>query len=85
MQKAKREDFQVEEELRIQKAKYEETNEDVYRRMQDVRTQALNQCYPKLTEALRSKRRKLRVSLIWEHFLMLKSTITTVVVMFSCK
>ncbi|KAL8939640.1 MAG: hypothetical protein Q9216_003248 [Gyalolechia sp. 2 TL-2023] len=37
MQKAKREDFQVEEELRIQKAKYEETNEDVYRRMQDIK------------------------------------------------
>ena len=36
MQKAKREDFRVEEELRISKAKYEETSEDVYRRMQDV-------------------------------------------------
>lgn len=36
MQKAKREDFKVEEELRSQKAKYEETSEDVYRRMQDV-------------------------------------------------
>lgn len=49
MQKAKREDFQVEEELRIQKAKYEETNEDVYRRMQDVRILGLNHCYPELT------------------------------------
>ena len=36
MQKAKKEDFKVEEELRSQKAKYEETSEDVYRRMQDV-------------------------------------------------
>lgn len=36
MQKAKKEDFRVEEELRSQKAKYEETNEDVYRRMQDI-------------------------------------------------
>ena len=36
MQKAKREDFKVEEELRSQKAKYEETSEDVYRRMEDV-------------------------------------------------
>jgi len=38
MQKAKKEDFKVEEELRAQKAKYEETSEDVYRRMEDVRT-----------------------------------------------
>ena len=38
MQKAKKEDFKVEEELRSQKAKYEETSEDVYRRMQDVST-----------------------------------------------
>lgn len=36
MHKAKKEDFRVEEELRSQKAKYEETSEDVYRRMQDV-------------------------------------------------
>ncbi len=36
MQKAKKEDFKVEEELRAQKAKYEESSEDVYRRMQDV-------------------------------------------------
>ena len=36
MQKAKKEDFRLEEELRSQKAKYEETSEDVYRRMQDV-------------------------------------------------
>ena len=37
MQKAKKEDFRVEEELRSQKAKYEETSEDVYRRMQDIK------------------------------------------------
>lgn len=37
MQKAKKEDFRVEEELRAQKAKYEETNEDVFRRMQDIK------------------------------------------------
>ncbi|OJD14826.1 hypothetical protein AJ78_04856 [Emergomyces pasteurianus Ep9510] len=37
MQKAKREDFRVEEELRNQKAKYEESTEDVYRRMEDIK------------------------------------------------
>ncbi|PBP22761.1 BAR domain-containing protein [Diplocarpon rosae] len=37
MQKAKRDDFKVEEELRSQKAKYEESNEDVFRRMQDIK------------------------------------------------
>jgi predicted transcriptional regulator len=37
MQKAKKEDFRVEEELRAQKAKYEETSEDVYRRMEDIK------------------------------------------------
>lgn len=37
LQKARREDFRVEEELRSQKVKYEEANEDVYRRMQDIR------------------------------------------------
>jgi BAR domain len=37
MQKQKREDFRVEEELRAQKAKYEEASEDVYRRMEDIR------------------------------------------------
>lgn len=42
MQKAKREDFQAEEELRIQKAKYEETSEDVHRRMQDVSIPSLS-------------------------------------------
>ncbi len=37
MQKAKKEDFRVEEELRSQKAKYEETSEDVLRRMEDIK------------------------------------------------
>lgn len=37
MQKAKKEDFRTEEELRSQKAKYEETNDDVYRRMQEIK------------------------------------------------
>lgn len=37
MEKAKREDFRVEEELRSQKVKYEEANDDVIRRMQDIR------------------------------------------------
>ncbi|KAI9809476.1 MAG: hypothetical protein M1826_003890 [Phylliscum demangeonii] len=37
MQKAKREDFRVEEELRAQKVKYEESNDDVCRRMQEIK------------------------------------------------
>lgn len=37
MQKAKKEDFRVEEELRAQKAKYEESNEEVFRRMGDIK------------------------------------------------
>ncbi|KAL5342963.1 hypothetical protein BJX70DRAFT_355290 [Aspergillus crustosus] len=37
MQKAKREDFRVEEELRTQKVKYEEANDDVHRRMVDIK------------------------------------------------
>lgn len=37
MQKAKKEDFRAEEELRSQKAKYEESSEDVYRRMLDIK------------------------------------------------
>lgn len=45
MQKAKREDFRVEEELRLQKVKYEEATEDVHRRMQDIReAEADNTC-----------------------------------------
>lgn len=37
MEKAKREDFRVEEELRSQKVKYEEASDDVIRRMQDIK------------------------------------------------
>ncbi|KAK4540910.1 hypothetical protein LTR36_008418 [Oleoguttula mirabilis] len=37
MQKTKKEDFRMEEELRSQKAKYEESSEDVYRRMLDIK------------------------------------------------
>jgi len=37
MQKAKKEDFRVEEELRSQKAKYEESEDDVYRRMIEIK------------------------------------------------
>ncbi|KAJ5223610.1 hypothetical protein N7468_008152 [Penicillium chermesinum] len=37
MEKAKKEDFRVEEELRSQKFKYEEANEDVFRRMDDIK------------------------------------------------
>ena len=37
MQKAKREDFRAEEELRSQKVKYEESSEDVMRRMHDIK------------------------------------------------
>jgi hypothetical protein len=35
--KAKKEDFRAEEELRNQKVKYEESSEDVFRRMQDIK------------------------------------------------
>ena len=37
MQKAKKEDFRLEEELRSQKSKYEDSLDDVYRRMLDIR------------------------------------------------
>jgi hypothetical protein len=37
MQKAKKEDFRFEEELRAQKAKYEESSDEVYRRMEDIK------------------------------------------------
>lgn len=42
VQKAKKEDFRLEEDLRTQKAKYEEANDDVYRRMQDIRDAEVN-------------------------------------------
>jgi hypothetical protein len=37
LQKSKREDGRLEEDLRAQKMKYEESNEDVLRRMLDIR------------------------------------------------
>ncbi|KAF2755887.1 BAR-domain-containing protein [Pseudovirgaria hyperparasitica] len=37
MQKAKKEDYRTEEELRSQKAKYEESSDEVLRRMQDIK------------------------------------------------
>ena len=37
MSKARREDFRVEEEVRTNRAKFEESEEDVYRRMQDIK------------------------------------------------
>lgn len=37
LQKARRDDFRIEEELRTNKAKYEESSEDVFRRMQDIK------------------------------------------------
>lgn len=37
MQKSKKEDFKMEEELRSQKQKYEESSEDVFRRMLDIK------------------------------------------------
>lgn len=37
MQKAKKEDFRVEEELRTQKVKYEEASDDVHRRMLEIK------------------------------------------------
>lgn len=36
IQKAKKEDYKAEEDLRAQRAKYEESTEDVYRRMRDI-------------------------------------------------
>ena len=37
MQKSKKEDFRMEEELRSQRAKYEESQDDVHRRMVDIK------------------------------------------------
>ena len=70
MQKAKKEDFRVEEELRSQKAKYEETSEDVYRRMQDVSDEDWHACLDSLTSH-RSKKPKWTALPILELFLML--------------
>lgn len=36
MQKQKKEDFRLEEELRNQRIKYEESSDDVYRRMSEI-------------------------------------------------
>lgn len=36
MQKQKKEDFRLEEELRSQRIKYEESSDDVYRRMGEI-------------------------------------------------
>ncbi len=52
MQKAKNEDFRMEEELRAQKAKYEEMSEDVFRRMQDV---SVVRCSLRVSDAHRSQ------------------------------
>lgn len=37
MDKARRDDFRIEEEVRMNKAKYEESSEDIIRRMQDIK------------------------------------------------
>jgi len=37
MQKAKKDDYRLEEEHRSQKAKYDESQDDVYRRMLDIK------------------------------------------------
>ncbi|BDD62040.1 hypothetical protein MAP00_007036 [Monascus purpureus] len=37
VQKAKKEDYRIEEELRVQRVKYEESSDDVYRRMEDIK------------------------------------------------
>ena len=58
MQKAKKEDFKVEEELRSQKAKYEETSEDVYRRMQDVGNQKIISTPSNANHCTRSKKQR---------------------------
>ncbi|KAK4118739.1 BAR-domain-containing protein [Parathielavia appendiculata] len=45
LQKAKRDDFRLEEELRAAKAKYEESSEDVLRRMQDIQDSEADSTY----------------------------------------
>lgn len=51
LQKSKRDDFRAEEELRSQKAKYEESSEDVFRRMQDIK-EAEDESVDDLTQLL---------------------------------
>lgn len=81
MQKAKKEDFKAEEELRSQKAKYEETSEDVYRRMQDVST--FQHIIPNLGAQKRGrlKKPKRTALLISERSSMLNSSTTTAAAM----
>ena len=81
MQKAKKEDFKAEEELRSQKAKYEETSEDVYRRMQDVSTFQLIISDMGAKPQGRSKKPKRTALLISERSSMLNSSITTAAAM----
>lgn len=81
MQKAKKEDFKAEEELRSQKAKYEETSEDVYRRMQDVSTFQLVISDLGAQNRGRSKRPKRTALLISERSSMLNSSTTTAAAM----
>ena len=81
MQKAKKEDFKAEEELRAQKAKYEETSEDVYRRMQDVSAFQLTTSDVGAQNSGRLKRPKRTVLLISERSSMLNSSTTTAAVM----
>jgi UDP-2,3-diacylglucosamine pyrophosphatase LpxH len=54
MQKSKKEDFRMEEELRSQKAKYEESSEDVYRRMLDIKEAEVD-CVGDLTSFLEAE------------------------------
>ena len=77
MQKTKREDFRVEEELRIQKAKFEEASEDVYRRMQDVSRKSSPSRSQVLIQIFRLKKPRSIASMILGHFWMQSSTITT--------
>lgn len=84
MQKAKKEDFRVEEELRSQKAKYEETSEDVYRRMQDVGDLRSDSQTTGAECCGRSKKPKLIVLLTLGHLWTLSSNIMTDVEMCCC-
>ncbi len=84
MQKAKKEDFRVEEELRSQKAKYEETSEDVYRRMQDVGHFSSASHSTHTDDLYRLKRLKSTALLILGHSWTLSSSITTAVAMCCC-
>lgn len=77
MQKTKKEDFRVEEELRIQKAKFEEASEDVFRRMQDVSRNSPPSRSQMLIQVFRLKKLRLIAPTISEHFWMQSSTIMT--------